>query len=216
VASVARGRAGFTLIEILLAVAILAVVLVMVFSSFNQTSTLAQRVEGVSEEYQGARIALVKLTEELNSAYGFSAAGAAGFTGTDNLGPDGLDADALDFDTMARATPEGRPGSYHSHVYYRVEDDKLLHQEIPAEQEGEGAVAPPEWPLVEDLAGFRLRYLTKAGDWVDSWGGDDGQQGLPRAVEVTLFFPAEGAQADPDRDGYLSLKEVVRVPMGEG
>jgi general secretion pathway protein J len=209
----AKAQAGFTLIEILLAVAILAIVLTMVFASFDQTSSLAKRVEGVSEEYQGARIAFVKLSEELGSAYGFSA--SAHFEGDDVLGPDGLDADQLTFDAMARATPEGRPGSYHSRVTYRMDGDKLLHREVPAESTG-AATEPPEWPLIEGLAGFRLRYLAKTGDWLDSWGGESGLTGMPRAVEVTLFFPAEGAEADADRDGYMALKEIVRVPMGEG
>lgn len=211
-----RREAGFTLIEILLAIAILAIVLAMVYASFDQTSTLAAHVEEVSEEYQGARIAFVKLNAELNSAYGGLADGEdSGFVGVDTLGPDGLDADGLAFATLARATLEGRPGSYHASVTYRVEGDKLLHREVPAEAEP-GAVPPPEWPLVEGIAGFRLRYLTKAGDWKDAWGGDEGEGNMPRAVEVTLFFPAKGAEGDADRDGYMALKEIVRVPMGTG
>jgi general secretion pathway protein J len=209
----AKSQAGFTLIEILLAVAILAIVLTMVFASFDQTSTLAKRVEGVSEEYQGARIAFVKLSEELNSAYGFSA--TARFEGDDVLGPDGLDADGLVFDTLARAAPEGRPGSYHSRVIYQMEDGKLFHREVPAESDASPENFP-RYPLIEGLSGFRLRYLAKTGDWLDSWGGESGLTGMPRAVEVTLFFPAEGAEADADRDGYMALKEIVRVPMGEG
>jgi general secretion pathway protein J len=219
-----RRQGGFTLIEILLAVAILAIVLAMVYTSFDQTSTLAKRVEAVSEEFQGARIAFVKLSSELTSAYGgFDSTGtgglagelSGGFVGTDALGPDGQDADGLTFDTMARVAPEDRPGSYHSRISYRMEGDRLLHKEEPDRQDLAAAPAP-EWPLVEGLAGFRLRYMTEAGDWIDSWGGEDGQTGLPRAVEVTLLFPAEGAEADADRDGFMALTEIVRVPMGEG
>jgi len=208
-----RRQAGFTLIEILLAVAILAVVLAMVYASFDQTSSLAGHVEEVSDQFQGARIAFVKLTDELMSAYGFS--GDKSFVGTDALGPDGQDADGLTFDTLARAVPEGRPGSYHSTVVYRVDGDRLLHQEHP-ELADAGAEGPPEWPLVEGLAGFRLRYLTKNGDWKDGWDPENGDEGLPRAVEVTLLFPAKGAETDPDRTGYMALTEIVRVPMGAG
>jgi general secretion pathway protein J len=208
-----RRQAGFTLIEILLAVAILAVVLAMVYASFDQTSALAGHVEEVSDQFQGARIAFVKLNDELMSAYGFSK--DVTFIGTDALGPDGEDADGLTFDTLARAVPEGRPGSYHSTVTYRMDGDRLLHQERP-EFMDPGAAGPPEWPLVEGLAGFRLRFLTKAGEWKDGWNSDAGDEGLPRAVEVTLLFPAKGAETDPDRTGTMALTEIVRVPMGAG
>ena len=65
------GERGFTLIEILLALAILAVILGMVYASFDQTSRLAAHVDEVSEEYRAARLALTKMSDEIITTRNF-------------------------------------------------------------------------------------------------------------------------------------------------
>lgn len=209
-----RRQGGFTLIEVLLAIAILAVVLGMVYATFQQTSSLAAHVDEVSAEYRAARLAMVKISDELMAAYAFGEdTDGTFFRGDDAIGPNGLDADRLAFTTMARAVPEGIPASFHNAVAYRMEEGRLMHEEVPG---APNLVRqnPRVWPLIEGLAGFRLRYRGADEGWKDAWNPDLGFAGLPRAVEVTLFFPAKGQVADVDRDGYLALTEVVRVPMG--
>jgi general secretion pathway protein J len=210
------GARGFTLIEVLLAVAILAVILTMVYASFDQTSRLNADVSQVSDQYRMARLALVKISDELMSAYAFDDDATTHFTGTDGVTPDGRDADTLSFTSLARAIPEGLPASDQDQVDYRLEGGKLIHDET-LNPLGTGGANVEDFPLAEGLAGFKLRYRNPSdGTWRDGWDPAEGVKGLPSAVEVTLEFPAKGAEGDADRNGILSLTTLVLVPMGGG
>lgn len=64
------GRArGFTLLELMVAVAILAIVSTMVWSSFKQTSLTKRAVEAQAARYRTVRLALDRIARELAMAY---------------------------------------------------------------------------------------------------------------------------------------------------
>ena len=58
-----RRERGFTLIEVLLAVGILAIILAMVYASFDQTSRVNTHVREVSDQFRMARLALSKMSD---------------------------------------------------------------------------------------------------------------------------------------------------------
>lgn len=211
------GRGGFTLIEVLLAVAILAIILVMVYGSFDQTARLAAHVDATAEQYRTARLALTRMSDELMSTYFFSDDTTLSFTGIEGVSPDGLDADRIEFTSRSRALPDDDvPASTHNALAYELVGDRLMHTET-LNPFGTGLGNVQSFPLAEGVSGFRLRYRNPADDtWRDGWSEADGVKGLPSAVEVTLYFPARAQADDPDRDGFLSLFTVVPVPMGGG
>jgi type II secretion system protein J len=207
---------GFTLIEVLLAVAILAVVVTMVYAAFERTATLGDQIEAAAEPYRTARLALARISDEVMSTFALKNDPGARFVGEDGLTPDGQDADMLSFTSRSRAVPEGLPASDENAVAYRLEGDRLIHTEV-LNPLGSGSGNIQSLPLAEGLAGFKLRYRNpEDGAWRDGWDPAEGVTGLPDAVEVTLLFPASGAEGDPDRDGYLALSALVPVPMGGG
>ena len=53
---------------------------------------------------------------------------------------------------------------------------------------------PVVYPLVTDVAGFQLEYLTRDGAWRDRWPLL-GEADVPRAVRLTLTL-ADGARID--------------------
>jgi prepilin-type N-terminal cleavage/methylation domain-containing protein len=60
---------GFTLLEILLALAILALVLSSLFSAYSETITATELVEASREVDQGARLTLAQMADDLKSLY---------------------------------------------------------------------------------------------------------------------------------------------------
>ena len=60
---------GFTLIEILIAVSILAVVLSTIFASYTGTFSIIEETESQADIYGMARIAMERIQEDLESAY---------------------------------------------------------------------------------------------------------------------------------------------------
>jgi general secretion pathway protein J len=66
----ARGRSGgFTLIEVLLAMAILAIITTLMWSSFSQASRSKKRIEAAQERTHTVRTALLRMSREIEMAY---------------------------------------------------------------------------------------------------------------------------------------------------
>jgi general secretion pathway protein J len=60
---------GFTLVEVMIAVAITAVIGVLIMGSFQRTYAAKELTESQDERFSSARIALTRLTRELGSAF---------------------------------------------------------------------------------------------------------------------------------------------------
>jgi len=213
----AQNQRGFTLIEVLLATAILSVIIALVYTSFDQTANLSAHVDRVSGHYREARLVLSKMSDELQSTYYYKDDGETFFVGVDGLDGDGMETDRLEFTSMSRGFIGDAPGSYHHGVTYHVMQhnghNRLMYTET-LNPLGSGPSNRQSYPLIDDLAGFQVRYLEKKGvEWRDGWD----KKSLPQAVQVTLLFERTGEQDESQNkrdDLLLPLSTVIRVPMG--
>ncbi|MFQ5509114.1 MAG: type II secretion system protein GspJ [Leptospirillia bacterium] len=210
--SSARGAAGFTLLEVLVAIGILAVLMTMLYSSFDQTSRLTGHVDEASEQYRTARLVLAKMSNELASTFFFPEDSDVRFSGTDGVSEAGEDADEIEFTSLSGLLLEDGPGSEMNLLTYRLEGDSLMQAET-FNPLGSGVGNTRTFPLGSGLSGFRLRYMNSDKDWVDGWGGDGA--GVPLAVEVTLLFPRNLDEDSQVEDRFLPFTTVVRIPMAE-
>ncbi len=203
---------GFTLVEVLLATAILAIIMVLVYTSFDQTANLSRYVESVSGRYRVARIVLSKFSDELISTFQ-TPDGSPPFKGMDGVGTDGHDMDRLTYTSMSRSRTEGQVGSYLHGLEYHMDGSQLIYTETPNVL-AQGAAQ--SFLLIDGLAGFKLRYQNRtSGEWRDGWDSN----GLPAAVEVTLQFPDVQGSSDEfsqDRTQVKELSTVIRIPMEGG
>ncbi len=202
---------GFTLVEVMLATAILAVVMTLVFTAFDQTSETSRHVGALSDRYREARIVLAKFSDELMSSYQ-GPDGTPRLIGMDGIGANGQQADRIAYASMSRPRTEGMVGSFLHGLEYHIKGQQLIYTETP------NLLAPGKsqsFQLIDGLAGFQLRYQDRAsGEWVDGWNEEGA--GLPAAVEVTLLFPKDGKVdlLTPDNDvPVVPLSTVIRIPM---
>ena len=61
--------AGFTLIEVLLAIAILAIITTLMWSSFNQAARSKKRIEAAQDRTHTVRTTLLRLSREIEMAF---------------------------------------------------------------------------------------------------------------------------------------------------
>lgn len=74
----ARFKYGFTIVEVLMSLAILAILMTAVAVAFDASVVNFQTNEGISKTMNTARAALLRMTTELRSAQGVAVIGAGG------------------------------------------------------------------------------------------------------------------------------------------
>jgi general secretion pathway protein J len=207
---------GFTLLEILIAIAIFAVIVSILFPAYTGTFRNMEAAEADSEFYQMARITLDRITEDLESAY---ASNQVPFTGEDNT-IDGQRADTVQFMSRAHlvfSSSQNVQGN--AQIAYYVKENNQENEETgltlyrsdtlelmePPEQGTGGLV------LCEGLHSFTMTYFDEEGEAHDTWDSSSiaFKNRLPARVSVLLAFVN---RSDPESP--LPFKTSVIIPLG--
>lgn len=206
------GYSGFTLLEVLVASAIMSLVLAALYGVFSQTFKSKQLAEDRAERARTARIALLRLGEDLQSALPPST-GAARFTSETRLAQDFPD-DTLSFVTLTRATLTNRAAEGDlSEVGYALELDpvnpvhKQLVRRVRFALAPAGNSADERAPLLFLVQGLQFRFFDGRG-WRKEWRPEATQGQLPQAVEATLYM------AD-SRGEVARFSMVIDLPLAD-
>lgn len=198
-----RRPRGFTLIEVMLTVAITATVFAMVAGILLSVISSSERIEKLLRTEKAGYGILATLRRDLTGVYAYALGGPA-FKGEDkDVG--GRDADELRFVTTARVLPveDGRPPPALVEVGYRLREAEqpgtglsLFRRAAP--YEGDPLDGPGEYvEIFTGIESLQLTYLDPEDDeWKESWSDEEG---LPAAVKVELklvLSDAERAEAE--------------------
>ena len=187
---------GFTLVEILVAVALVALLLTTVYGVFNSVSAAKERLEAESEGYHQARVLFDRIGRELRGTYFDVQKKDTLFLG----GTTTLDKNPYLELTTTAGTPYGGRNGGISTVSYELrsdpeaekgEDTRVLMRKEYSYFDPEGEKREG-YRLADGIGEMKVRFYRK-GQWVEEWNArTDG--GLPELVEVTLSLPVEGKQ----------------------
>jgi general secretion pathway protein J len=193
-------KAGFTLVEVLIAVAILATVATLVFGSFVTTTQIVSHARGSNQERMLARDLLRTIANELASGQPNQLSPWFG----ENRDQGGTPADTLSFVTSAvPGWSGGGPSTGMVQVVYAREGPKLLRFARRnlyglTDESIERAV------VATQVIGFNVRYFdSKAQAWVDQWDGRV-RNGIPRAILIELTLQ-QGQQGQRTFTEWVSL-----------
>jgi general secretion pathway protein J len=223
-----RAHDGVTLLEVLVAAAVLAMMATMIYSAFEHTSRIGRRLAGRQERDHVARIALNRFMTDIRSAY-LSAhvnpdptyrAVVTAFVAIDQSPGDRLDFTTFTHTRMVRGSHEGDA----CEVGYRVEPRRgpnsiydLLRREAPRIDSDPTRGGTLD-VLVPDVVSFNVRYYDGATDqWVDSWDTTQaaGQLGrLPARVRATLRLrDADGRELRYMTETTPMIPDVLRFGL---
>jgi len=197
-------RKGFTLLEILIAMFIFAVVLTTIFTAYTGTFRIIDETESQADIYAMARTVLIRMQEDLESIH-FKEAGASKPEGSslepatflgENKEIKGRDADTLRFLSRAHLIfdeEDENPGvaeiSYHVSEN-EVEDSLALYRsdrpELAAPQEeGTGGLI-----LCDGLFSVNFTFQDADGEMHENWDSseDESKHKLPVMVSILLEF----------------------------
>jgi general secretion pathway protein J len=202
--------AGFTLLEIVIAVGILMVILAIIYSTFNSSMKVFSAMETREDAYGQTRLILNRMAEEIGSTYWSD----ANPTKTGLLGEDkeeeGLPFDSLHFTSLShiRWVKDSRESELCEIGYY-LETDREMEKTFLFRREDwnvdgtleEGGIT---LELAEGIDGLNFRYYD-GEEWVDDWDSK-AKGGLPKAIEVILLV-------SDVRLERIEFKNIIPVPM---
>ncbi len=192
------GSAGFTLIEVIVAVAVGGIVLLVGLSALTSVQDRSEHALQATTDAREAATVRSALIDWLTSAEVSVQELAVGFEGQDAKEQD-LPWDELSFPTRSRTVLRTSPTAVR---LYLDTDPETPEHGLVAELFDRIGVEPGRMELVPQAIGLAIRYLPNVDgpvEWAESWVG---QGRLPRAVELTLLDTPE----DP-------LPPLLRMPI---
>jgi len=212
-----RARRGFTLVEVMLATTLLAMMASLVWASFSLTVSSRRKAAEISERYHQARLALTRMTREISMAF-LSKNDEAGAVVPRTLfvAERESDIDELTFTSLShvRLQEDAKESDQTTLRYFAApdrEDSSLTNlmrrasRRIGGEKPGEEG---PAYIMLERVVELHYEFFDPvADDWREEWNtrSADGQPDrLPTKVRIELTILDH-------RDEPLTLRTATRV-----
>lgn len=226
-------RGGFTLIEVLVAVTLLALISILVWQAMGSTVKSKERFETKDQVFRSVSLAMARVSHDLKTAFLFSRPEILGLSVNGEqmsknvfIGVNQGELDKVTFVTFnhLRYVKDSKE-SDQAEVGYFVENGTVETEEgealVPILKKREAS--PPDTQpeeggrvinVLEGVKEFDLRYYREDRDeFVEGWDstGIDNLNKLPLAVEMTM------AVADPfDEEASIKFKTIVFLEMAPG
>jgi type II secretion system protein J len=228
--------AAFTLIEMIVSAAIMALVLASGYACLSAGVSTKKLIEARSEGVQSARVALALMAADLRQAIPMP--GNDEFLGMRRT-MEGADADNIDFSTR-NYTPRNAHEPDYCEISYFLEPDPssdayILRRRRDATPDPEPLAGGGREEIVRGVTSLRIEYYDGI-EWWDDWGDPDGKAkgmtypplnsyGLPEAVRITLTFDPEApkrkrdaapsAEMDSDSESHtpMTFQTIARLDL---
>ena len=233
-----RESSGFTLIELVISAALMALILVSAYLCMSACVSSQKLIEPRIEAFQSARVALAIMTADLRSACPLSK--ESEFVGMHRTLKDAetgkdVEADNLDFATHNYSPRQPREGDF-CQVSFFVQPERESGKFSLWRRRNPTIALDPlsggnREEIVRGLRGLRFEYYD-GYEWYDSWGDTEGNgkkqsslrdqpnlSGLPEAVRITLWCdPDSGSKTaaspeNPPAGSPLVFQTVARLNL---
>lgn len=202
-------KRGFTLIEIILAIAILAIVGTLIYGGFAQTTLNKERIESDMDHYRTVHMALERMAREVSQAFISTHVNPSldlRVVNTAFIGEDNGTEDRLDFTSFShrRLYRDAKESDQNEISYFVTEDPDAPGSRVLARRQQNRIDEDPtrggkSQILVRGVEEFNVEYFDpQLSEWVEEWASDDRfrqPNRLPTQVRFRLTV------TDPTRPG---------------
>ena len=198
-----RARAaGFTLLEVLVAVGIFALFSAMAYGSLLRILDTRDRLETERDFWRTLSLSLMRIEDDLAQARPRAVRSPDGFTVLPAFHGQAVDSRALgepslEFTRGGQVVLGDGARSDMQRVGYQLREGTLSRLVWPALDQP--VVSEPRAaPLLEHVEELRVRFYAQPGGWVNAWpassqtGAQPANDKLPLAVELTLKIEGRG------------------------
>jgi len=186
-----RLEGGFTLVEVLLAVSLVAMMAALVFGSLFVTTSAIDAARASSANEQMIRSTLRVMSDELSVGKSTQAGPWMGINGQ----LEGQPADTIAFLTMGQFRgAESTKDTELVRIVYTREGDRLLRY-VRKNLYGLTDESVGQIELATKVKAFNVRYYDEKNRlWVDEWDGRGRLTSVPKALLIELMLLQENAE----------------------
>ncbi|WP_455206616.1 type II secretion system minor pseudopilin GspJ [Kaarinaea lacus] len=186
-----RGKIqGFTLLELVVAMAIFSIMAAIAYSGLNNVLIARQLTEAHSEQLHQLQLTMSWLARDIEQIVERGVRSEYGEALAPVVGND-FEGYLLEITRGGWRNPANQPRSHLQRVAYAVRDEQLVRAYWRVLDRAEDS-KPYENVLLNDVKGVEIRYLGADDEWRTSWPADLSTIGsaspeiIPRAIEVNI------------------------------
>ena len=208
-------RSGFTLLELLIAITLMAVITGALYSSLYVAFKAERSAQGALQPARSAALALQLLQQDFDAALPPNGILAGAFEGTAGTGIAG--SAVLTFYSGANVPRDGETGGNIRQVSLCVQtlpDDPqpVLVRQVTANLLASADPVIRTQVLCRRIKAFNLSYFD-GSLWQDNWDSTGVGNVLPLAIQVTLQFALDAPSAGAPAPAY-QITRIYRIPCG--
>ncbi len=203
--SPARGSAGFTLLEILIAVAIFAVVTTLALGGYNELIRQSDRIGANMARMRSVQTAMHRMVQDFAELEPRPVREPLGSAPLPVLLAPPRSEQLAEMTRAGWSNPAGVPRPTLQRVSYRLENNKL-RRDYWLSLDRTLAATPVSVVLLDKVKTVSLRFLSTDRVWSDEWpvgGNSSGASPFLRPIAVEITFELEDMG---------TLKRLVEVP----
>lgn len=201
----AHKQQGFTLLEVLIALSLFAVLSAMAFGGLNQLLSQHQQLQKKQQRFVDLQSTIQVLERDFThiqprstrDTYGDAQAALTG-----NSTPGFMHA----LTTKTWFNPHNTQGVLLQRIGYQVQGQKLWRSYYPQLDAGIGN-SPVRYTLMDQVTNFKVRFLPNKKQWINYWPPID-QQGKPNLKELPKAIEIELSTID-----LGTVKRLIAIPQ---
>lgn len=219
-----RHASGFTLLEVILAITITAVVSATLFTSLSGAFDMRRQVEEHLSGRETSRAVMAILQADLEAVPRAGGRISGVFMGESDTGMNNADTDAMLYVTANPALRTDQDLADLRQVELRLlkskddEDYYVLARLVTGNLLARTVPEPAVQVLARRVVSLDLKYYDN-GEWIDEWNSTLRENAIPQAVQVVLVIAPEWRDEPEDEDErqakYITTTQVFRLPAAE-
>jgi general secretion pathway protein J len=197
---------GFTLIELVVAIAIFAVLGTMTYTAMAGMMRQQEVTGDTMDRFRELQQAITLISRDLEQATPRPIRGASHGQPLPAFGAGGFTEMPLEFTRGGIRNPMGQQRASMQRIAYAIEDGRLLRyswQVLDRAQDSE----PLSSTLLDQVALMETRFMDGAGDWHEQWPPVRGE-----IVGEALSLMPRGVELRIELEDWGTIRRVVELP----